>query len=174
MLQENSLISIWKLSRFDNTFKTFAFQFIQNILYPNAQKSKFIRNYSPACNLCISYNFLPPPKEYGTHMIIHCPVIERLRENFITELNINTQNQDIAELTMCGSTDPSPSKRFSINTLLMLFNFILYKRRNIPNIKIQFNCIVNEINDMLSILRNNSYQKIDLMNLLPNTFNQNV
>ena len=173
LLQENSIISLWKLSRFDNTFKTFAYQFTQNILFSNAQKAKFIRNYSPACNLCISYNFLPPPKEYGTHMIIHCPVIVRLRKNFINELNINSQNQDITELTMCGSTDPSPSKRFSINTLLMLFNFILYKKRNIPNIKIQTDCILNEISTMLSILRENSSQKIDLLHFLPNLLNIN-
>ena len=166
LVRESSLISIWKESRFDNSFKTFAYQFTQNILFTNAQKSKFIRNYSPACNLCISLNFRPPPKENGTHMFIYCPVVSQLRQEFIARLNLNSQDQNIAEMTMCGSTDPSPTKRFTINTILMLFNFILYKKRNIPNIKIQINCFLSEIENMLEILKNNSSQRIDLENLL--------
>ena len=108
-------------------------------------------------------------------MFIYCPVVSRLREKFITELNLNTQNQNIAEMTMCGSTDPSPSKRFSINTILMLFNFILYKNRNIPNIKLQFDHFMDEINRMLlEILRKNSIQKTDLKNVLSVNVNINV
>ena len=48
----------------------------------------------------------------------------------------------------------------------MLFNFILYKRRNIPNIKIQINCFLSEIENMLKILKNNSIQRIELEKLL--------
>ena len=76
-------------------------------------------------------------------------------------------------MTMCGSTDPSPSKRFLINTMLMLFSFILYKKRNIHNIKINFDLIINDIEKMLEILRENSFQKTDLKNLLTNSHNAN-
>jgi hypothetical protein len=172
--QEKNLIALWKVAKFDNSFKSFCFEFAQNILYPNEQKAKFIPNYSPLCNICQSYGFLPAPKESIVHLFVSCPTIIMLRQQFINNLEINSQDQSIRELTLCGSSDPAPHKRTTFNLLNMIFNFFLYKNRNIPSIKFYFDTFLNEIESMLCILTENSLQKEDLKRVIEDFYTINV
>ena len=58
--------------------------------------------------------------------------------------------------------------------LNMMFNFILYKRRNIPSIKLGFDCFLTEIENMLYVLRDNSIQKNDLNRFVMEAYTNNV
>jgi exonuclease III len=172
--QESSFMTIWKIAKLDNVFKSFCFEFTQNILYSNEQKAKFIPNFSPECNICLSYGILPPPKESIKHLFLSCPTIQGLRREFIQKLDLNGQLQELDELTVCGSTEPVRYKRNIVNLYNMFFNFIIYKHRNIPSIKMDFLFFFRKIENMLSVLKDFSIQKEDLTKVLSEYYKRNV
>ena len=122
LLQDNSLVSIWKLSRFDNTFKTFAYQFTQNILYSNA------------------------------HMLINCPVVYRLREKFIVNLNLTRRIRILPKWPCVDRLTPPHQNVFLLIPFLWCSTSFSTKKRNTPNIKIQFDCFIREITNYLPLM----------------------
>ena len=127
--REKRFISTWNFSFLPMNIRDFAFKFINNQVYLNANLSHFNNlNINAACFQCTVALNLPPPKESYPHFFMYCPlnntIIKDYFDLFLSHTNINWFS--------CFSLLGAPSnisfyKSLILNIEIILVNNFLYK-----------------------------------------------
>ena len=81
-----SLNSLWGLSIFDNSTKTFLFKLHNNQLGVNSRVAHFVRGHDKNCTFCTLSHIAEDNPESVQHLFYDCRITENILQNFFSRI----------------------------------------------------------------------------------------